>query len=153
PNVPVQSATNAPHQATPGLFSSPILPSKRKGMKTVFPAGRVGPGTQATNLDSPMRDLVEAFIGGVTPAEQAMYSNRRLAIRLVITEYENMIRAGSPGADDAIQSFVQQAKDRAFEEISRHSPNGIPTPRAEFYQDMFDELSTRSRLSIGKVKD
>ena len=100
-----------------------------------------------------MRDLVEAFIGGVTPAEQAMYSNRRLAIRLVITEYENMIRAGSPGADDAIQSFVQQAKDRAFEEISRHSPNGIPTPRAEFYQDMFDELSTRSRLSIGKVKD
>ena len=100
-----------------------------------------------------MRDLVEAFIGGVTPAEHAMHSNRRFAIRQVITEYENMIRADGLGADDAIQPFVRQAKDRAFEEISRHSPDGVPTPEAEFYQDVFDELSTRSRVSIGEGKD
>src|SRR5262245_43448839 len=100
-----------------------------------------------------MRDLVEAFISGVTPAELTALSNRRLAIRLVITEYENMIRADGSGADDAIQSFVQLAKDRAFEEISRHSPNGISTPTAEFYQNVFEELSTRSRLSIKELKN
>jgi len=99
-----------------------------------------------------MNDLVEAFISGITPTEQAKLSNRRLGIRLVITEYENMVRA-SGGADEAIQSFVQQAKDRAFQEISRHSRNGIPTSTAEFYQDVFEELSTRSRLSIKELKN
>jgi hypothetical protein len=102
--------------------------------------------------EAPVRNLVEDFVQGVLIAEPLRLSNRRLAIRNQITEYENILRGNGVGAE-AIRSFCQAARGRVFQEITHHSPNGIPTSSAELYQDAFDELSTRSRLAIQELKD
>jgi hypothetical protein len=99
-----------------------------------------------------MANLVEAFINDVRAAESTTHSNRTLVIRHKMTENENFVR-GNGGDTEAINSFFQQAKDRAFQEISRHSPNGIPTPTAEFFQQVVDALSTRLRTFIDQAKN
>jgi hypothetical protein len=97
-----------------------------------------------------MHDLVEAFLIAVAPAEFASRGERPFAIRQILTQYENVLRAA--GADaDWIRSFVQQAKDRVFHRM--HSSVGLPTATRELYQDIFDELSTRSRVSIQKSEE
>jgi hypothetical protein len=99
-----------------------------------------------------MANLVDDFIVGVMPAEHLALSNRRLAIRKVITEYEDILRANGAGVEES-RSVVQQLRDRAAQEISRHSPNRIPTTTADFFGEVRDELSRRARVSIQPLKD
>jgi hypothetical protein len=97
-----------------------------------------------------MTNLIDPFFAGLLPLEALSRSNRRLAIRHRITaELENFV-----GDDtEAINSVLQQAKDRAFQEITQYSPNNVPTPTAEFFQEVFEALSTRLRTFIDQAKD
>jgi hypothetical protein len=80
-------------------------------------------------------------------AEQLSGSNRPLAIRQKITEYEDIIVRNGAGCEE-IWSVFGQAKDRAFQAITDHST----TPTADFYQEVFNELSLRCRTSIQELK-
>ena len=60
-----------------------------------------------------MADLVEAFVNGVLSVRDLSRSNRRLAIRNEITKSENVLRFNQ-ASSEAIHSFLQQAKDRAY---------------------------------------
>ncbi len=95
-----------------------------------------------------MTNLVETFIEDVRMAEQLSGSNRPLAIRQKITEYEDIIVRNGAGCEE-IWSVFGQAKDRAFQAITDHST----TPTADFYQEVFNELSLRCRTSIQELKN
>jgi hypothetical protein len=69
-----------------------------------------------------------------------------VAIRQKITESENDVCLDE-GAR-AIPAFQQRARDRAFREISRHTRNNAPTRTAEFFQEVFEELSLLTRIAI-----
>lgn len=56
------------------------------------------------------------------------------------------------GGPDAIQLVLQQAKEKAFHEISSHSPNRIPTKTAEVYQEVCNDLDIQIHSSIKKVE-
>jgi hypothetical protein len=100
-----------------------------------------------------MADLVEAFISGIRSVEPLSHgSDRRLAIRQKITESENLLRR-SGGAAPALAEFLQQARRRASEEVSRHKRNNVPTRTAEFFQEVFEELSVRARLTVKEMPD
>jgi len=64
-----------------------------------------------------MTNLVETFIEDVRMAEQLSGSNRPLAIRQKITEYEDIIVRNGAGCEE-IWSVFGQAKDRAFQAIT-----------------------------------
>jgi hypothetical protein len=99
-----------------------------------------------------MADPVEAFIDRVRSVEPLPRgSNRRLAIRQKIAESENALRV--EGATLPLPSFRQQARDRASKEISRHTRNKVPTRTAEFFQEVFEELSVLSLLTIKAHED
>jgi hypothetical protein len=95
-----------------------------------------------------MSNLVEKFIENVRMAEQLSDSKRPLAIRQKITEYEEIIVQNGGGCEE-IWSVFGQAKDRAFQAITDHST----TPTADFYQEVFNELSLRCRTSIQELKN
>lgn len=98
-----------------------------------------------------MSNLVDLFIEDVRTVENASRSNRRFMIRNKITDFENLIRGSGSGLD-AINSILHLAKERVFQEISRHSPDGVPTEHAEFFQEVLDALSTRLRTFIEEAK-
>jgi hypothetical protein len=100
-----------------------------------------------------MADPVKAFIDGVRSVEPiSRSSNRSLVIRQKITEAESSLLR-DPATRHMIASFLQQAKRRAFEEIARHKRNNALTRTGEFFQDVHDELSTRTRLTIKEEND
>ncbi len=70
-----------------------------------------------------MTNLVETFIEDVRMAEQLSGSNRPLAIRQKITEYEDIIVRNGAGCEE-IWSVFGQAKDRAFQAITDHIDTG-----------------------------
>src|SRR5450432_2354017 len=98
-----------------------------------------------------MSEPVEAFIDRIRSVQPLAGGNsRRLAIRQKITETENMLRRD---ASMAIPLFLQRARDRAFKEVARHSPKKVTTRTAEFFQEVFEELSLLTRLTIREHKD
>jgi hypothetical protein len=98
-----------------------------------------------------MAALVEAFIDSVLSVEHfAPGSDRRFAIRNKITEYENILR-GDQEAAEVIDLFLQLAKDSAFEQSFCHMVDFRPTPTSEFFQEVLDELSLRTRLTIREL--
>jgi hypothetical protein len=100
-----------------------------------------------------MADYVEDFIDRVRSVGPLSPSNkRRLAVRQKITEFEHTIRSERDPAR-AIPAFLQRAMTRASKEISQHSRNNIPKRTAAFFQEVFDELSIRTRLIIQELKD
>jgi len=100
-----------------------------------------------------MSDLVEAFFDSVRSVEPLPAGrDRRLAIRRKITEGENTLRK-SRDAARAVPKFLQQAQTRARAEIARHRRNNLSTRTAEFFQEVFEELSLRVRLTIREMKD
>ena len=100
-----------------------------------------------------MAALVAAFIDGVLSVEHfSGGGNRRLAIRHKITESENILRRDREAAE-AIHWFLELAKDRVFEQMFRHTLIDIATPTAEFFHEVFDELSVRIRLNIRELRD
>jgi len=52
-----------------------------------------------------------------------------------------------------IHSCSKRKIEPIYQEITRNSPNGIPTEAAELFQEVFDELSVRMRLAIQELKD
>jgi hypothetical protein len=95
-----------------------------------------------------MADPVEAFIDRVRSVEPLPRgSNRRLAIRQKIAESENALRM-DVDATLPLPSFRQRARDRASKEISRHTRNKVPTRTAEFFQEVFEELSVLTLLTV-----
>ncbi len=99
-----------------------------------------------------MANFVETFIEGMRPIAEGNRSNRRLEVRKRITQYENILRSNLADVE-TIRSFLQQAKDAAFGEITRQSPDTIPTPTADFFQEVVDALTTRIQTSIEELKD
>jgi hypothetical protein len=100
-----------------------------------------------------MADPVEAFIDRVRSVEPLPRgSNRRLAIRQKIAESENALRI-DPDAMLSLPAFRQRAKDRAFKEIARHVRNKVPTRTADFFQEVFEELSVLTLLTIKAQED
>jgi hypothetical protein len=97
-------------------------------------------------------NVAESLITDMQTIKHLVRSNRRLAIRNKITECERILKQNMVGLEQ-IRSVLQDAKDRAFQEITRHSPNGIPTRTAEFYQEVFEELSARIPTFIQELKD
>ena len=95
-----------------------------------------------------MTNLVETFIEDVRMAEQLSGSNRPLAIRQKITEYEDIIVRNGAGCEE-IWSVFGQAKDRAFQAITDHST----TPTADFYQEVFQRtVAEMSHIDTGTQK-
>jgi hypothetical protein len=73
---------------------------------------------------------------------------RRLEIRQLIDDYEDVIRESS-GASDSLEqigAFHVAAKDKMLAEITANSPSGEPNKIAELYQDVIAELSLRLRM-------
>ena len=100
-----------------------------------------------------MADPVEAFIEGVRSVEPfSTGSSRRVAIRQKITEFENALRREQAGAR-ATATFLHRARQRASREVSRHKRNDVLTRTAEFFQEVFEELSVRMRLAIKERDD
>jgi hypothetical protein len=99
-----------------------------------------------------MANIVESFIADIRSIESLTQSNRRFEIRKRITELGGIPKANGASREE-IRSVLQDARDRAFQEISRHSPGNIPTETAELYGDVFEELRARIPTSIKELKD
>jgi len=108
-------------------------------------AGGVGPSLRPATARTFNSTSVEAFIDDLSTAAGG---NLRLLIRHKITKLENIVRSNEPSGIDAINSVLQLAKENVFQEITRHSPNGKSTPKAELFQEVFDALSTRLRTFV-----
>ena len=125
----------------------------RTSMVLMLPAQRCRmPATNKAAKDT-MADPVEAFIDRVRSVEPLPRgSNRRLAIRQKIAESESALRMDRDAAL-ALPAFRQRARDRAFKEISRHTRNKVPTRTAEFFKEVFEELSVLALLTIKAQED
>jgi hypothetical protein len=99
-----------------------------------------------------MANLVKAFIVDVLSVESLTGSEQRTEIRRRIAELVGVLKIN--GAErEAIRSVLQDARDRAFAEIKKHAPDGIPTPTAELYDTVFEELCLRIPTTIELTKD
>lgn len=107
-------------------------------------AKRIGPNRV------PTANVVESFINDLSLAEHLTRSNRRLAIRSKITELERSLKSDGPAA---IRSGLEQAKNRARQEIARNSSNGVPAGMAELFRVVVEEISLRVLTSIKELKD
>jgi hypothetical protein len=94
-----------------------------------------------------MSDLIEQFMKDMQAIAGIPSYLRRLEIQRLIDQYESAIRRSFADSDahGQIQSLFGEAKEQMFGEISANSPNGIPNTIAEFYQEIFEELSLRLR--------
>jgi hypothetical protein len=99
-----------------------------------------------------MSNVVQTFIESMRRIEESIGSNRRLQIRKTITQYENILRSNLADAE-AIRSFLRQAKDVALAEITHRSTQSIPTPTADFFDEVADSLATRILTSIEELND
>jgi hypothetical protein len=98
-----------------------------------------------------MTDPVEAFVERVRAIQPLPHgSDRRVAIRQKITEFENSLRLDAP---HAIPTFLQRARERVLREISRHQGNKAPTRAVDFFQEVHEELSLLSRVAIKQQDD
>jgi hypothetical protein len=84
-----------------------------------------------------MANIVESFIADIRSIESLTQSNRRFEIRKRITELGGIPKANGASREE-IRSVLQDARDRAFQEISRHSPGNIPTETAESIKELKD---------------
>jgi hypothetical protein len=96
--------------------------------------------------------VIESFIADVISVEQLTESEQRAEIRRRIAELVGVLKISGAGREE-IRSTLQDAKERAFAEIKNHAPQGIPTPTADFYDAVFDELSLRIPTTIERAKD
>jgi hypothetical protein len=97
-------------------------------------------------------NVIESFIADVISVERITESEQRAEIRRRIAELVGVLKINGAGRE-AIRSMLQDAKERAFAEIKNHAPQGIPTPTAEFYDAVFDELALRIPTTINRAKD
>jgi hypothetical protein len=69
---------------------------------------------------------------------------RRLEIKRLVEEYEDAIRdnCGNKALEE-ILSFYDRVKDKVCDEIAANSPNGVPNEMVAFYQNVFEELTSR----------
>jgi hypothetical protein len=97
-------------------------------------------------------NVVDSLITDMLSLEHLSRSNRRLAIRNKLTEFEEILEHNSAGPEQ-IRSVLQDAKDRAFQEIARHSSRNVLTATAELYDEVFEQLRLRIATSIKELKD